>query len=85
MVAGQSCSNGTSEWENKNEKERVVSCFLSDDLMTPSIRSQMKEIQSMNLANLTPKFQTITQARKILRADSCASKWPNLSVYEDTA
>lgn len=56
MVAGQSCSDGTSEWENKNEKERVVSCFLSDDLMTLSIRSQMKEIQSMNLANLTPKF-----------------------------
>lgn len=56
MVSGQSCSDGTSEWENKNEKERVVSCFLSDDLMTLSIRSQMKEIQSMNLANLTPKF-----------------------------
>lgn len=56
MVAGQSCSDGTSEWENKNEKERDVSYFSSDDLMTPSIRSQMKEIQSMNLVNLTPEF-----------------------------
>ena len=85
MVAGQSCSDGTSEWENKNEKERDVSYFSSDDLMTPSIRSQMKEIQSINLVNLTPEFQTITQAHKILRAESCAAKWPNLSAYEDTA
>lgn len=83
-VAGQLYSSGTCEREHKNGKEKNASGFFSDDLIPPSIMAQMKAIQRTNLANLIPELQTIIQAPKILRAESCTSKWPNLSVHKDT-